>query len=246
MELKAPCAICKKEMTLEIPDTLPTDLADLLQRKIVPVTAHDWCEDNRRILKVQQEERIKLAARISEWEHICPARFHNTNPDELPDKSASRKVLEWKWSPTGLIAYGKTRSGKTRSTFLLLHREFLSGKTIYAETHESFTYRVTRMVMGDKRVEANWRKIVSSVDILFIDDLGKAKFVSRDGEGKYSEEVLFDVFETRSMNNLPTLFTTEYTGAALRERVSPDRAESFEARLREFCEPIQFVKSKKI
>ena len=68
--------------------------------------------------------------------------------------------------------------------------------------------------------------------ILFLDDLGKAKFTER------VEMEFYDLIEFRAANKLPILFTANMSGKQLTEALGEDRGEPIMRRLREFCDII--------
>lgn len=185
------------------------------------------------------EQAAKEEARLANWCAICPPAYQNSESALIPDQAAHEQVLKWEFGAKGLMLFGPTGRGKTRSMFMLLRQQFEQFKSVLYFSHTDFSGRVISM-MNDRRAADRWLALLVRVDVLFIDDLGKSKFITNDGGAKHSEEILFDVFEKRIGQKLPTMFTSNFDGRTLQEQMSPDRGEPFIRRLREFNAGLRF------
>lgn len=240
------CKVCGKSMKVQVPEEATGETRAVTLKLIAATGAHDHCADAHSRQCNQRDVAYLEAARAQEWGGICPPLYQDTDPAKLEALiGETRFNLIEAWGPdgggTGLLFYGRTGRGKTRAMFHMLKRLHLThdGIGISALTHGDFATRC----MGIYREEtlfARWIKVLCSVDILLVDDLGKGKFARADGEGSIAEEQLFVVFERRITAKLPTLWTTENSGKDLRARLSAERGESFIRRIREFSETVDF------
>jgi len=46
------------------------------------------------------------------------------------EPTQTQAALEWTYKPGGLALIGETRSGKTRTAYLICRREFMAGKSV--------------------------------------------------------------------------------------------------------------------
>lgn len=240
------CRICGQPLTLPgLGEQHDTPLGATLLR-LAQSSVHAACGDSFRSNKLQQEETRLLELRSQAWGGICPPLFQNTDPTRLriakQFPKAFNDALGWAYGSHGLGCFGTTGGGKTRCIYLVLHRQFLAGKSVVAMTHTEFSGHATRLAMSDRKGERErWLSLLKRVDILFVDDLGKSRFTTADGGAKHGEEVLWDVCEYRWQHLLPFFFTCNFSdGDALAASMSEDKGQPFVRRLREFCNIIPF------
>ena len=163
-------------------------------------------------------------------EITIPPLYRTTELDRLPFPDQVGDVLAWTYSPgaKGLWITGDTRVGKTRSLCLLLDRLIRRKVKIRAFFHGSFADELLEVIRSDRNFR-RWKKEITAVPVVVIDDLFAEKLTER------TEAALFEVLDERIANLRPTLVTTQVTGREAKERFhSPKRCEALYARIKEF------------
>lgn len=178
-------------------------------------------------LQAAQKQRVR-----DQWATICPPLYQLTDPTRLPQDKLT-KVMEWQYGAEGLVIHGDTGRGKTRAAYLLLRSiHFEEGKKIAAFHSNTFAHRCAKEFFEGSGED--WIAHLSTVDVLFLDDLGKSKFTER------VECELFGLIENRVANLKPIIVTTNFVGESLASKMTNDRAEPMVRRLREFCQSVSF------
>lgn len=195
-------------------------------------------EESRERFRQSEIRRLK-EAREESWRNLCPVEFRTTNEGgkteiaRLEQESPKLpKLLEYCFGRRGLIIRGKTRKCKTRSTWRLLRNLWLDKRGIIALTSAEFD-RECRDAAG-KFTMTQWFERLARVDMLFIDDLGKAHWTDA------TEAQWFDLVDRRTREHRPIIITTNEDGESLKSRMTPERAEALIARLRDYCDSIVF------
>lgn len=101
----------------------------------------------------------------------------------------------WQFGPIGLGLVGPSGIGKTRCAFTLLRRMFDAGKTIAAVCAPKFAKICAEQFDGYPDTREQSKRALGAfmrAEILFLDDLGKARFTER------VEIELFDLLEYRT------------------------------------------------
>lgn len=242
LRFETPCPICGKPVLHVIPPEA-AKLKDMLM-KLAKTAVHEHCATWEAKKANERAEHEKLVLRTQEWGGICPPLFQDTDEERLRKETRGKldAVLKWRFGSTGLLLHGPTRTGKTRTAYAVLKREFAKDRAIGAMSHAEFTMKVMTMQGADNQWRLQkWCDVLRRLDILFIDDLGKGKLARADGGGSAAEEVLFHVFEERTKAQMPTFWTTEHKSDELRTRLSFERCDAFLARLREFSLSVAFT-----
>lgn len=173
-------------------------------------------------LNQQHEER---------WNAICPKLYRGTNP-ELPGLSAAcvDAVRRWDYrSGVGMGFTGESGTGKTRLMFLALRKGFDQGLACRFMTHNQFSKLVIDAFSGEMKAEQRKQlDFLGKVQLLFLDDLGKAPSTER------TDAELEELIEIRGANMIPTLWTANGHGEWLIKRFGPDRGDALVRRLAEF------------
>ena len=171
---------------------------------------------------------------------VCPSLYQKTDTSKLPQEQL-KKAMDWQYGSRGLILLGDTGKGKSRVAWSLLKRLLVEDKPMQHPKPSrdfvwfdatSFGHEIIR-AYREENADV-WLEEVSTVPLVFFDDLGKLKLTER------AEVELFGVIERRCANELPIIVTTNDTGDSLAARMSDNRGPAMIRRLREFCEPIQF------
>lgn len=225
------CRECGKLMTInyELP-RFPTEV------NYWPVTMLFYHRDCRQKMQIEQDERENLEEEFrlkDKWDKICPPLYQKTVTDELPDQESYLKVLSWKYGPIGLVLKGEPGTGKTRSMFVLLKRECWSGRSIRYFRGPEFRHKAATAARSE-RGSLSWVRDLTRSEILFLDDLDKINFTES------VEEMLFEIIEGRVSTQKPTLFTFNFSGERLLDRLSDDRGDAILRRIREFTTTVNF------
>lgn len=243
------CQICHQPMAVRyVPTGLPAIDGNLLS--MTGMLVHDDCINSRERQRTEAEEVARLEKRGNDFAQLCPAQYRDsdkwiaTTTEPRLHRASIRSALAWEYGSKGLTMHGRTSgTGKTTSAWIICKREALAGKFIVAITHKELSDKAT-WAAKEVTVEAKqWARLVKSCDLLFIDDLGKSRFRSMSGDGRASEEFLFDVVDFRCAQRLPIIFTVNMTGVELRAAMSADRGGPFTRRLQEFFTSVCFDKA---
>ena len=226
------CKKCGDEVVLE---ELKTPSADALfamsiirmQEKFIERGTCDNCNK-------EESQNSSNLSRLSQWGKICPLLYRDTDVSRL-DNSVVEKANSWIFSEKGFGLVGESGKGKTRAIFHRLKREHLNGKSIHYQTGPKFARRLADPTKS--RIEID---DCIYADILFLDDLDKAKFTER------VEADLIHVIEERNKRLKPIIFAVNASGKQLSEMFSDNRSEPILRRLREFCEVHVFTAELKV
>jgi DNA replication protein DnaC len=176
----------------------------------------------------------KRDANMVTWLTICPYEFRttkeggNTRLEKMDAACPSwRGILDWKFSPKGLLVRGVSGRCKTRAMWRLLRRLFDERRKIIALSSAQFD-RQCRDAGGNFTLSA-WFDRLATADVLFIDDLGKGSWTQN------TEAQFFDLIDQRTREGRPILATTNDSGDSLAARLSEDRGEPLIRRLRDYC-----------
>lgn len=177
--------------------------------------------------------------RDAQWAELCPVQFRttteggNTEIARLERESSKlAELMAYNYQPHGIIARGKTRRCKTRSMWRLMRKMFVEKRSIAALTAARFD-RECRDAAGNFTL-SKWFDRLASVDVLLIDDLGKAEWTPA------TEASWFDLVDQRTRENRPIFITTNDDGESLKNRMTVQRGEALIARLRDYCDSIVF------
>ena len=174
--------------------------------------------------------------------------------EKLPNKRAFEEVmgrLDESWNlgagggkKYGIVAFGKTGTGKTRSIYELINRgleiNWWFCRDVQIVSAPNLAAKVRHLARSDVDLLEKDLDKLKYASVLFLDDLHQAKFTSR-----YAEE-LMRLIEAR-YNQLETTFITcQVPGDALVRKLIGDNsqlrgtAEAIVRRIRDMCEPIDF------
>ncbi len=152
-----------------------------------------------------------------------PRVYRDTNPALIPCPRMRSVAETWaSWDKRSLLLHGTTRLGKTRAAWEVIRRwwkthystyEWISMRHLEAEIEKSF----------DSRTHGKYIDGLVKAKLLFIDDLGKERLTQRMAAD------LFSIIDGRSCEMRPTIITTNFNSAALRERFDPRDIETAEA-----------------
>lgn len=224
--LERPCKKCGSIMSHEYPEEALRFLGEL------KIYGPNICERCDKVLRLRLTDKFLYDQIEAAWNAVCPPRsiYRLTDASRIPLKLI-KKVMAWDPAdPHGIILYGPTRTFKSRTMYLLLNKAIRD----YHMTVMAFdSGDLARACEGgqDGRFDMGWTAKAASVDVLYIDDLGKGKFTER------AQAELFLLLDKRFTSGKPVMITTNLTGDGLK-KVCPERGPALVARLHEFCHNI--------
>lgn len=244
-EITVECKICGDPVNL-VYERTSNEAIDTALMSMAKMVVHDRCREYAERRQVIATEEQRVLKRAADWKILCPALYQNSD-EWLRSAEAGRKVrmiavnkvLAWNYGERGLLAHGrKSGTGKTTAAWVLVKREFRQGKFIVATSHTALSEKATLIAKGE--TDNKWVSLLKRCDLLFVDDLGKSRFKGVSGEGRASEEFLFELVDHRIGEKLPTIFTCNMAGDELVKAMSSERGEAFVRRLKEFFISVNF------
>jgi DNA replication protein DnaC len=199
------------------------------------------------------DESAAEAARYREREQIYNAlidqvdaqAFRTIRREYLPEggRELDRVLTAWTYeSGQGLLLIGPTGSGKTRCAWQVVRREIVEhGRRVRVYGAIAFGHEATeRAYDGTTRA---WLDKLARVPLLMIDDIGKEKTTEA------REEAMFHLIDRRAANMLPTIYTSNFDGDELVERIKGGRrdggdsgyADPMVRRMRDTCIAVVFT-----
>lgn len=176
-------------------------------------------------------EKRDQQIRVSNWISFCPPAFRETEIQKLPRSGPSHAVLKWEFNRRGLVLFGPTRCGKTRTAWLLLQKQFMQDrKIIVMDSMSGFEYGA----VFSNGSPLDWVNDRSCCELLFMDDVFKVKLTDS------FEAALFAIIDKRMNFRRPIIATLNDTGETLAARMTDDRGNAFIARLKEMCDTVVF------
>ena len=177
----------------------------------------------------ERETREENQKRIKRWDALCPERFRDTLFEKLPCHEPSERALKWPFTGgAGLNLWGFPDTGKTRTLFLILHREIHAGKKAIVFGPGDFSVNIEKQAYH----RAEWIQALMKVDFLGFDDMDK---MSLTGD---HESVFFAILDKRMSNRLPCLFTHNSTANDLEYKFRNGKA--MVRRIRQFTQSIHY------
>lgn len=187
--------------------------------------------------KLDQDSR--RAEREAYWAKICPVEFRTVEEGGktdvarlLRDQPQANQVIGHPIGEQGMVVRGDSGTGKSRAVWRYLRRNLEAGKSIRALTSGEFD-RQARDAAG-KFYLSEWADRLIDVDVLFLDDLGKAPWTPTT-VGHW-----FEILDGRYRHGRCTVITTNLTGETLVSQLSigKDIAVPMLRRIHETCKPI--------
>jgi DNA replication protein DnaC len=220
--MKKTCTNCTAEFDTE-------DIF-LGERLLWSISTCDPCNEKLVAEQAEREKQEALNARKTQFWCDVPTLYQDTDKTKLQANLVAA-IDGWEYGAKGLGMIGKSGAGKTRASVLLLQRIAMTGKSIcfmkavkltnYARDKFSDDYKEKEV--ATERIRQAYRS-----KLLLIDDIGKGRL------SPTAEELLFDIVDERSERGLPIIWTSNSGAKALREMLSPDRADALIRRLAEF------------
>lgn len=175
-------------------------------------------EDEQRKSFERQREIEKLQKNSLLGDRYKDVRFENTKTgfNEMFDTALKRcrnycevsgKILE---EGHGIYLYGNSGTGKTHLTACMVNELIKQNRpTLFTNFFE-----ISQMIRGtfknSRYSEIDMIEKISTIDFLFIDDLGTER-VTKEGEDNWLQEKIFEILNKRYNNKKPTVFTSNYS-----------------------------------
>jgi len=168
---------------------------------------------------------------------ITPATFLKTDFLKLPHDQF-QTVMRWQVQERGMMLIGPSGHYKTRCLWALTHQLIRKNHKVEFLRETDFSHQVAKR--GHIGTLWDWVERLCEVEVLVLDDLGKAprtdRFVSE----------LFHVVDTRLNEERPILISTQLDGKAIGGQIAGgvhaggQTAEALVRRLRESCDVVLF------
>lgn len=196
----------------------------------------------RQLLEAKLSQDSQRAEREAYWAKICPIEFRTLEEGGrtdlarlIKDQPKAAEIINHPSKPTdepGMIIRGDSGTCKSRAVWRYLRRAVDRGQSVRALTSGEFD-RQARDAAG-KFYLSEWVDKLIDVDVLFLDDLGKAPWTPAT-VGHW-----FEVIDGRYRHGKGTIITTNLTGESLVAQLSigKDIAEPMLRRIRERCKQI--------
>lgn len=218
------CAICGAEIEYRV----------MRYKKVELGHGPNICRECERANALELQ-RVTMAdnkqARADRWFTLCPPLYQESDESRFPQQ-AWDIIKRWEVNPQGLLVHGVSGTCKTRMVWVLLKRLYHQGASFKAFQTGKFGLEYGAKKLQSLTGAIKWLEYLGLVDVLFIDDIGKAKFTET------LEEGLSIVVENRVANLRPIIITMNLTGQGLKAKLDADRGEPLVRRLREFCEMV--------
>jgi DNA replication protein DnaC len=158
-----------------------------------------------------------------------------TDPEKLPRRKQFEYVLHWENYPLGLVLYGGSGLGKTRTMWALLRQECELCKSAEFVRGADFQKEVTSRTKpnGSDNFD-EWFEELATVDVLFLDDIDKMRFTQR------AEQEFFNLIDVRTSAESPTIISLNSTAAELCDEMSPKFGPPLIRRLGDYFETVNF------
>jgi DNA replication protein DnaC len=171
----------------------------------------------------------------------CPPLYRDTDDARLP-QDVWNKVKNWQYGPRGIALSGASRTCKTRMMWMLCKKMAEQKKSI--KVYDGFGFGVAASsIMGKIEDAEEWMDSLVRPDILFLDDLFKARMTEA------QEFAIYGVLERRGAWMKPIFITMNADGESIMSRFTDagqaDRAKPIIERIAEFCEVIKVGNAKK-
>jgi hypothetical protein len=190
---------------------------------VVPV-----CQQCSASLVHRESAQAVSMALQARWSLLCPPRFHDTTPEQLPCPKQSESALSWTNEGNGLNLWGFPDTGKTRTMLLILRREHMAGASFRLFMAGQFEAQMERR--NFKR--APWLQALQGYDLIAFDDFDKLNLT------KEMERSFFALLDARMNQCKPVLLTHNSTASQLEYRFRC--GEPLVRRIRDFCKSIHF------
>lgn len=181
------------------------------------------------------DEDRKMAMYLS----ICPALYADTDEAKLPDREAAARVTAWRFQHKGIAMMGPSRTGKSRTAWMLVKKLILAGRRVRCFDSIRWSSEVVRASCDEGMDEFLVK--ACNCDAMFVDDLFKARMTETQELGAYG------LMERMAQLKKPLFITTNSTAQTIRDSATEagaaTRIEPIIERIKEFMTVIVFKRS---
>lgn len=211
------CKVCNDPLEIILPNPF-TQEPQKLNCICKCETAKQQKEEELRRNHERQREIEKLQKNSLLGERYKNTYFSNTKTgeNETFDKayqrcknycSVSSKILEEGY---GIYLFGNSGVGKTHLTACMVNELVSQNRPVLFTNFFEISQMIRSTFRNKKDSESEMINKISTIDFLFIDDIGTEK-VTKDGEDNWLQEKIFEILNKRYNNKKPTVFTSNYT-----------------------------------
>ena len=165
---------------------------------------------------------------------FCPPLFRDTKVSRLLPPAQTVLALPYPDDGRGVLLYGPTRTGKTRTAWELCRRWFAPHDWPFAWYNGGSFSRAVADHYGNGTA-SEWHDTLNDLPILLLDDIFKSRLTPA------VQDALYSVVEDRMAMMRPTILTMNSGTEDVRAAMSEDLAGPMIERLRESCAAFEFM-----
>lgn len=163
----------------------------------------------------------------------CPRLYQDTDANRLLPPADEVLALEYPTDGKGVLLYGPTRTGKTRTAYLLARKWFIPRDWAMAAFNGGSFARAVADEYGNGNA-GGFHAMLNALPILLLDDAFKARLTPA------VQDALYSVVEDRMAAMRPTILTMNSGTEDVEAAMATDLAGPMIARLRESCRAFEF------
>lgn len=163
----------------------------------------------------------------------CPRLYQDTDAKRLIPPSDVVLALEYPKDGKGVLLYGPTRTGKTRTAYLLARKWFLPHDWTMAAYNGGSFSRAVADEYGTGNA-SGFHAMLNSLPILLLDDIFKTRMTPA------VQDALYSAVEDRMASMKPTILTMNSGTEDVEAAMASDLAKPMIERLRESCRAYEF------
>lgn len=168
--------------------------------------------------------------------------YHNTDTTKLPNRTASKIVLDWhpatpKEKPS-LMLVGDTGAGKTRTVYALLRKLLLNDgiRPVFWKCVRLRQELIKAARSDDENARDKFLRAIYRAPLVVLDDIGQMAATPT------TCEAMYEIVEQLTSQGTPIIVTSQFTGSRFVELFSqkPETGRAVLRRLQEFSETVNF------
>lgn len=203
-----------------------------VMRMLAPYVSHKMCVDDFRERGNVQGRKRDRENRLARYRKAFP--FQDSNRfDEIPFTTKRDVMTQFHVCKQSITLVSESGRGKTRLAWALIEQPFLDGLECRVFSHTGLKGAMHKATAKGAGHMAALVDKLCKVDVLLLDDLGKAD-MARGDQGLQIEEVTFQILDARlGMKGVRTILTSNDDGETLTSRMTPDRGRPLHRRIQE-------------
>lgn len=201
-----------------------------------------WRADLDRELAVKfREDSIAL------WDRQCPSEYKDSNwdhPELLPFREQIDRVRNWKPSKKGIVAFGPTGRGKTRSMWAMVRKQAEESRRVLCWHSAEWFAQLQKQIKYGRDEALGFVTECARARILFIDDIGQEAVT--EAREDWARAHFFRLLDIRASEGLPLFLTTNLSAEKIANpgaRRDEEKTDPFIRRLLAVCEVVKFCKA---